>query len=173
MDALGLLSTPRTSTSSGLPEAFSASLSASSLAASCFAALAASRLAASCLASLAASCLASLAALRVDRSPVSVAGFLLREAARRSVVLAVFALLAELSDWVLSDSKYAAACAPIPKKRQARTTTAKNRRLRYRARLDRLRFERGRLPVFFKAPVVTPAWQTNAIGRKPTKLTGL
>jgi hypothetical protein len=72
-----------------------------------------------------------------------------------------------------SDSKYAAAWVPMPKNRQASTTTAKNRRLRYRARLDRLRFERGRLLVFFKAPVVTPAWQTNAMGRKPTKLTGL
>src|SRR5215218_8353962 len=155
----GLRSTPRTSTSSGSPDACSASFIALSLAASCLAAsfLAASFLAclaASCLASLAASCLFSLAALRAAWSLFSVAGFLSREAARRSDILTVFALFTELATWVVSGSKYAAACVPMPKNRQARTRTAKKRRLRYRARHHRLRFDRNRPFLFFKAPLM-------------------
>src|SRR5215216_435933 len=69
--------------------------------------------------------------------------------------------------------KKAAACVPIPKNRQARTSTARSRRRRYRARLNRLRFERARLLVFFKAPAVTRSWQANGCHHKPTKLTEL
>src|SRR5215208_3026106 len=69
----GLRSTPRTSTSSGSPEACSASLDAACLAASC-------------PAPLAASFLASRAPLRADWSLVSVVGSRLRDAARSFVV---------------------------------------------------------------------------------------
>src|SRR5215210_611315 len=163
--ASGLRSTPRTSTSSGSPDTCSASLTASRLAASC--------LAASCLASLASSFLPSLAALRVDQPLFSVAGFLSREAARRSVVLTDFALFAELSDDTASGSKYAAACVPTPKNRQARTRTAKKRRLRYRARFHRLRLDLGRRFLFFETPAITRSRQAHAIYDKWTKLTEL
>src|SRR5215213_6875920 len=165
---LGLRSTPRTSTSSGSPEACSASLEAASLAASS-------------LASLAASFLASRATLRAGRSPVSLVGFRLLDAARSFVVswagervssagivsespcasnplnvagtkLGVSDVSAVPTEPVPSALKKAAACVPIAKNRQARTSTARSRRRRYRARQNRLRFERARLLVFFKAP---------------------
>src|SRR5215210_5484562 len=168
----GLRSTPRTSTSSGSPEACSASLDAA-----CLAAL--------CPAPLAAAFLASRAPLRADWSLVSVVGSRLRDAARSFVVSwaeargssagivlespcasnpsnvagtkpgdpAVSAVPAEPAP---SSLKKAAACVPIPKNRQARTSTATNRRRRYRARINRLRFERARLLVFFKAPPPLP-----------------
>src|SRR5215207_9682993 len=72
-DELGLRSTPRTSTSSGSPEACSASLAAASLAASSLASLAASFLASSL-----ACFLAWRASLRADWSLVSVASSRLR-----------------------------------------------------------------------------------------------
>src|SRR5215210_1924530 len=175
--ALGLRSTPRTSTSSGSPEASSACLDAS--------------------------CLVSwVLALWGGWSLVSAVGSRSRDAARPSVafwdgarVSFAGALLgspsannlsnaagttpgdpsafASLADAMPSPPKRAAACAPTPKNRQAKTATAKSRRLRYRARLQRLCFDRDRLFLFFKAPAVARVWQANATDRKPTKLTGL
>src|SRR5215208_7191906 len=186
---LGLRSTPRTSTSSGSPEACSASLAAACLVASS-------------LASLAASFLALRATLRADWSLIFLVGSRLLDAARSFIVLwagarissagivlespcaskfsnvagtkpgdpAVSAAPAESAPSAL---KRAAAWVPKPKNRQDRTRTATSRRRRYRARQNRLRFERARLLVFFKAPAVTRSWQANARERKPTKLTGL
>ena len=184
---LGLRSTPRTSTSSGSSEACSASLAAATLAASCLASLAASLFASSL-----ASFLASRAALRAAWSLVSSVGSRLLDAARSFVVSwpgrgsrpagivpespcasnpsnaagtkpgdpVVSAAPAEPASSAFNKT---AACVPIPKNRQDRTSTARSRRRRYRARLNRLRFERARLLVFFKAPAVTRSWQANAV----------
>src|SRR5215216_477546 len=182
--ALGLRSTPRTSTSSGSPEASSASLDAS------------------CLASLDTSSLASGATLRVDLFLASVVGSRLRDDARSFTVLCAGARVSsagivlespcasnppneagtKLGEPAVSAApaepppsalKKAAACIPIPKNTLARTSTARSRRRRYRARLHRLRFERARLLVFFKAPTVSRSWQAHGCHHKPTKLTEL
>src|SRR5215211_5039752 len=147
LSASGLRSTPRTSTSSGSPEASSASLDASSLALSCLASLAASFLASFLASSLA--CLDSY--LRADRSSVSGGGFWLRAAARSFVVLWAGALVSSAGPPPLASTK-AAACVPIPKNRHARIATATSRRRRYCARLSRPRLESDRFLVFFKAP---------------------
>src|SRR5215212_903313 len=178
---LGLRSTPRMSTSSGSPEACSASLAAASLAA------------------LAASFLASRATLRADWFLIFLVGSRLWDAARFFVVLwagarissagivleslcaskfsnvagtkpgdpAVSAAPAEPAPSAL---KRAAACVPIPKNRQDRTRTATSRRRRYRARQNRLRFERARLLVFFKAPRHYRSWQANAVNASQQNL---
>src|SRR5215204_7414527 len=166
---LGLRSTPRTSTSSGSPEACSASLAAASLAASSLASLAASFLASSL-----ACFLAWRASLRADWSLVSVASSRLRDDARFFFASSV-GIVPESScasnpsnvtgtkpgdpavsfaptEPASSPLKNAAACVPIVKNRQARTKPARSRRRRYRARQNRLRFERARLLVFFKSP---------------------
>ena len=159
-------------------------------------------LAASFLASSLASLLASGESLRVDWSLVLLVGSRLPDAASSFFVLcagarfssagivpespcasnpsnaagtkpgdsAVSAVPAESAP---SPFNKTAACVPIPKNRHDRTNTARSRRRRYRARLNRLRFERARLLVFFKSPAVTRSWQAIARERKPTKLTGL
>src|SRR5215211_5108282 len=178
---LGLRSTPRTSTSSGSPEASSACLDATCLV-SCVLALWGGWSLVSAVGSrsrdAARPSVAPSAALW-DGARVSFAGALLESPSANNLSNAAGTTpgdppaFASLADAMPSPPKKAAACAPTPKNRQARTAIAKSRRLRYRARPQRLRFERDRLLLFFKAPAVARAWQANATDRKPTKLTGL
>ena len=62
---------------------------------------------------------------------------------------------------------------PDTEKQTGQDEYRQRRRRRYRARLNRLRFERDRLLVFFKSPRRYQFMASRCRERKPTKLTGL